>query len=75
MVNHVKWPHEYILSGVTKERVTYVGGWLWPHHEGGKKSEIKEHMFDIPPRGRKFRNKNQLGLNIIYSTRVFFIST
>ena len=38
--NRVKWPHEYVLSGLNKERVTYdqlnvtVGGWVWSNYMG-----------------------------------------
>ena len=38
--NRVKWPHEYILSGSAKELpliCNTMGGWVWPHHEGGDK--------------------------------------
>ena len=44
--NKVKWPHEYVLSGSNKERVSYdhlsilqwvAGGWLLLHYEGRKK--------------------------------------
>ena len=51
--NRVKWPHEYILSGLTKERVSYdqlsvtqwVAGFGWIMREEPD-PEIRQHMLD-----------------------------
>ena len=53
VANRVKWPHEYVLSGVSKERVTYdqlsVTQWVAGFGrimKEEKNHEIKEHMLD-----------------------------
>ena len=53
VANRVKWPHEYVLSGVSKERVTYdqlsVTQWVAGFGcimKEGKNSETKEYMLD-----------------------------
>ena len=53
VANHIKWPHEYVLSGVAKERKTYdqlsVTQWVAGFGriiKEGKNQEIKEHMLD-----------------------------
>ena len=51
--NRVKWPHEYVLSGSSKERTTYdqlsVTQWVadFCHiKKEGKNNDVKEHMLD-----------------------------
>ena len=53
VANRVKWPHEYVLSGVSKERVTYdqlsVTQWVAGFGrimKEEKNSETKEYMLD-----------------------------
>ena len=51
--NRVCWPHEYVLSGSTKERVTYdqstVVQWVSSfcrNMQEEKNSKMREHMLD-----------------------------
>ena len=53
VANRVKWPHEYVLSGVAKERVTYdqlsVTQWVAGFGrimKEEKNPQIREHMLD-----------------------------
>ena len=53
VLNKVKWPHENVLSGLSKEQISYaqffsdsVAGWLLPHYERRKNSESEEILFD-----------------------------